>query len=45
LQVLLGTGYSLLITPVSLNAVQTSSWPTPEQHLQSTRNPNRPAGL
>lgn len=27
-----GTGYSLLITPLSPNTARTSSWPTPEQH-------------
>lgn len=32
---LLGTGYSLLITPLSPNGVRTSSWPTPLSHKQS----------
>jgi len=27
-----GTGYSLLITPLSANVARTSSWPTPEPH-------------
>lgn len=31
LHTLLGTGYSLLITPLSHNAVRTSSWPTPDR--------------